>query len=113
MFGVLLAVNLSLNFTQLAFYITCEHMNEDCNYGKFGFSDVKQAHFTITCFLLTLYVAIILAYVAILFKMRSLFKAAFPDNYKIIRMRFFLIFVAYEIFLGFRASIYFYILFSH
>ena len=49
---------------------------------------------------------------AILLKMRTLFKDAFPDDYKAIRFRFFLIFVTYEAFLVFRATIYYYILLS-
>jgi len=66
----------------------------------------------ITLLLLIFYTIIIVAYVAILLKMRTLFKDAFPDDYKAIRFRFFLIFVTYEAFLVFRATIYYYILLS-
>ena len=87
-------------------------MKELCYFGKFGFADVKQAHYVISCMLLALYISIIVAYVAILLKMRKLFKEAFPNNYKEIRLRFFMIFIIYEAFLGFRAAIYYYILFT-
>jgi len=112
MFYAIISVNCILSLLQLSFYITCEFLSEDCKFGKFGFADVRQAHFTISCVLLTLYVSVILAYIAILVKMRKLFKAAFPNNYQVIRFRFLVIFVIYEAFLGFRSGSYYFILFS-
>jgi hypothetical protein len=112
MFFLLLITNTVLDLTQLFFYLYCERSSQNCSYGKFGFNNVESWHFTISCFLLTLYISIIAAYIAILLKMRKLFKAAFPNNYKNIRMRFFLLFVIYEAFLGFRASCYYFIIFQ-
>ena len=62
--------------------------------------------------LLALYFGIIAAYVAILYKMTRMFKSAFPDNYKVIRCKFFVIFWIYESFLSCRAACYYILLFN-
>jgi len=106
---VCLIINVVLNLLQLSIYVACAATEENkrCELSGFGFGDLNQAHFTISCLLWAQYLSVILAYILIFIKMGKLFREAFPTNHREIRCKFGSIFLVYEGFLVSRAVCYY------